>query len=233
MSVARVCCCLMAFASLPARPEIALVVPNVVANQVDGNVFPLLHDYLQQLPDGLRSYPQCQVISGFSVRLQRDLPDIWRDTRLPMALRSALREPWEEGSFLPQVLVTCQSLVMRDVLQTSESDYLRTANVVSWSVLSGPLYRAALHVMSPNLLLLNVSQRFSRFVRGTELVSLGGTKTSHRLRMITPPHLCPPVWHRFYVNTFVNVLRASRAQEAEAQIIHESDTQTLYDLKWR
>lgn len=221
----------MATAHTTARAESSL--PNVLADHVDSKHFPLLHGYLRRLPNGLHSYPQCQVISGFSIRLQRDLPNVWHDARLPTALRSALRDPWDESQFMSQVLATCQSLVMRDVLQASEEAYLKTANVVSWAVLSSPLYRSSLHVMSPNLLLLNMSQRFNQFVRGTGLVSLGGTKTTHRLRMVTPPNLCPPVWHRFYVNAFVNVLRASRATYPEVQIVHESNTHTLYDLKWR
>ena len=206
--------------------------PNLVAADLDRKTFPLLHEYLASLPKGLQSYPQCRTISGFFTCMQSCQPRVWQDPRLPSHLRDLLNHKPAAGSFMPTVLSSCQSIVWRDLMGIGEVDYLEEAHRIMWEVLSGPLYRASLNFLSPHIVLLNAGKRWNLFVEGTELRSLGGTKSRHILSLKAPAGLYPGIWCTFFANNFAETLRRVHARQPEVSARRKDATEILFELSW-
>ena len=217
---------------MPVAPPPAATA-NVVADQVDATAFPLLRDYLRGLPNGLRSYPGCQVIADYAIRLQHEFRTVWPTLTLPEELRRVLQERWLDGQYISTVLVTCQSLILRQHLGMTEEGYFKYSTERTASVLDNPVYKIVLAVVSPTLLLNNLQGRWGKFVRGVALLNLGGTKSTHTLKMVSPAGLHHSMWTLFYVKTFADLLRAARASDVRINAVQESSTDTLFELHWR
>lgn len=206
---------------------------NVLAEHIDATAFPLLRAYLGGLPNGLRSYPGCQGIADYAIRLQHEFYDLWPTLDLPVSLRDALRERWHDGQYISTVLITCQSLVLRQHLGLGLEEYSAYISKRTASVLDKPMYRILLAVVSPTLLLNNLQGRWGKFVRGVALLNLGGSRGHHRLKMVSPVGLNNPLWTLFYIKTFTDLLVAARAVDVHVEAVQESATDVVFEMRWR
>jgi hypothetical protein len=154
-------------------------------------VHPCVRDYLETLPDGLASYPECLA----KVAIMRDLlesrPLDASADDVPDALRAMVASPPPVSSWMSEVHFVATSLVMyARYFGASDlagfEDWICARNV---ALFRKPLYRVLIALMSPERLLVGTSKRWSAFHLGTTLAVLDHAAGSARLKFGFPPQL--------------------------------------------
>lgn len=129
-----------------------------------------LHAYLESLPDGLRSFPQCQVRGEvldstleWLAELEVDLdPSLREGVRTHRPLGRAMR-------WVPEVLLNAVFLHLADCGYPNDEACLRDVYRRQRMAYETPLYRVVLKVFSPTLLTMGATERWKAYRRGTEL----------------------------------------------------------------
>lgn len=209
----------------------AALAPSSLA-RFDRQRFPTLAAYLDRLPHGLDSYPECQAkcsllmsaLDDFS--LEQALPG------LPGSLADLVQHPPPRVEWIPQVQ-------FRAVLRAICDEHFKTpADFVAWSygaqqrMLGGPLYRILFALIGPERLLRNVQARWAHFHRNLILeVQAAGQSVDGRFRF--PAHM----YDRLDLEATLLGLRAALelagAHEVTTQVISVSSTEALGRLTWR
>jgi hypothetical protein len=130
-----------------------------------------LHAYLDSLPDGLRSFPQCQVRGEILDSTLDWLAEVEAspDARLRDAL-ARFRAGGAAAEWIPEVLQNAVSLQIIDDGYPSDESWLNEVYRRQKMVYRTPLYRALLMVLSPTLLTMGAQDRWAAYRRGSELV---------------------------------------------------------------
>ena len=194
--------------------------------------FPATARYLEKLPQGLRSYPDCQLLADGARWMQRTHAAVWRHTSLPPTLRTQLTQPWTSETWIPMVLAVAQAELVRESLGLPDEDYLTVAAGRALNLLQRPGYRAVVRVLTPHLLLLGMHWRWGKFHRGITLDSKGGSRYSHVIQMTQPEHIFPPISYRFYARVFTGLVALTGAQPGDVEIATMSPTRTQYVVRW-
>jgi len=157
---------------------------------LDGAAFPAAKAYLDQLPDGIRSYPQCRVRPHVPLRIAEEFPDLIEQAGLSAEVKAipSAREAW-----FPEVHANVLNLMAMDGIFESKRRWLQWSYDLSMEVFKRPMYRVIMFVMSPTLVAMGASKRWSTFREGTDLSpgkttgSEGGVSTS-RSTLTFPDH---------------------------------------------
>lgn len=154
-------------------------------------VHPCVQRYVERLPDGLASYPECTA----KVSLLRDILDSRPlDANAPELhedLRRLIANPPPVSSWVPEVqfVATSMSIYGRyfggDDLPGFD-EWICTRNA---ALFRKPLYRVLIALLSPERLLVGASKRWAAFHRGTTLTLLDHTPVSANVKIEFPPHL--------------------------------------------
>lgn len=142
-----------------------------------------LHEYLDALPDGMRSFPKCQVRGEVLDHTLEWLTEV--EGTLDPVLRDWVRTYRPLGramEWVPEVLLNCVSLQVADAGYPSGEAWLNDVYRRQRKVYETPLYRALLFVLSPTLLTMGAADRWKAYRRGTSLVVEKWTKTAQGRR---------------------------------------------------
>lgn len=131
--------------------------------------YPSAFAYVESLPDGLRSHPEC----GVRASVLRDAVEHLSPRQRPEALGSEL-DGWlaelpEPDEWLPEVGVQTVMLAVGDALGLDDDGYREFHRVRSLVLFDRPLYRVLMRFASPSLLLRRAPASWRRFHRGSEL----------------------------------------------------------------
>ncbi len=154
---------------------------------LDRDRYPLLADYLDRLPDGLASYPDCQ---SKATLLQSSLDAVTLDEAvgLPDELTALLRDPPAAGLWVPAVWSDAMFFVACDLYYPTEAQVLAWTRERTESIAKHPLYRTLLRVPGPRVLLRMGASAHDLVQRGTEL-HLEADAEGAWIEMRFPPHL--------------------------------------------
>jgi hypothetical protein len=132
--------------------------------------FPQLDAWIDGLPRGLLSYPECEV-KGSILRTMVGEPFFRAMApRLPDALRFAIESPPLASQWVPEVHQLGLMLAVADAHFASaggEAAFLGWGDRASLAMLRSPLYRVVFAVGGPKLLLHGLSRRAQTLRRGT------------------------------------------------------------------
>lgn len=122
--------------------------------------------YIEQLPDGLDSYPDCRArLQVFMVFLERVPRHRWTPDF------AAAIEPYldvADSAWVPEVLCSTITLMVRDQLRSDDA-LVKLAYEESVALYHKPLYRALMMVLSPTLVAMGTAKRWAASHRGSEL----------------------------------------------------------------
>lgn len=154
-------------------------------------VHPVVRGYVERLPDGLASYPECTAKAALLRDILDSRPLDATADDIPEALRMTIASPPPVSSWIPEVHFVASSLAIYgryfggDDLQGFD-EWICARNS---ALFRKPLYRVLIALMSPERLLVGASKRWGAFHRGTTLTLLQHTPTSALVRLEFPPHL--------------------------------------------
>ena len=203
--------------------------------QVDAHRFPAMAAYLSALPDGLDSYPDCQIKAVFLPSVLEDYPlrSVSVIDRLPAVLADWVRSPPPSSAWLPQVHFRC---ILRAILdQYFKGD---EAAMVAWSygaqkkLLGGPLYRVMFALLSPERVAQLAPQRWGHFHRGLSMhVDIHPRQVEGTLRY--PPNIYRRFDHELSLAGIRAVIELAGGRDIRLEILETSPTQGRSRITWR
>ena len=197
---------------------------------------PSVDRYLERLPRGLSSHPECQVKASVyrDALASHGLESVISE--LPRELRELVLEPPPVSSWVPEVYANSIMMAIRDVHfepgtvgVTAYSEWTRERNLL---LLTRPLYRALFLLLSPERLLKGLQRRWGAFRKGTtiELVHQGVGAVELRVRY--PENLYEETTLSGLRGALVAALEAAGAGHVKVELIEFDDRQASYRGSW-
>lgn len=194
--------------------------------------FPRLAAYLDALPAGLASYPDCQARTSLCVSLVEGMPSpAPRPGQVPEPLaRYLARMP--KDLWLPEVHVMAVSLTIADHFEMDDAAYLGWLEEVNRKYFSSLVLRVLMGFVSPTELAPRAPARWSAIHRGSTLTSEVLRPGEGRIELEFPPGLFAPILLQHLTAVFQAAFRHSRAKQAEVSLVDSSPTRGVYEARW-
>jgi hypothetical protein len=205
---------------------------------LDPGRFPRAAAYLATLPHGLESHPGCKVRDVVLEPYVRSFAALAGEPGLPVPvadmLTGRLTSPW-----LSEVLFQVSHLVVRDRGFDEDGAMLDWTLKANAQVFDKPILRNLMRLVSPTLVVLGATKRWSAFHMGSDLtadrVVESGGRAGATAHLKYPPGLFSPLFLVTLERSFVAALMASRAREPQAKAMAEGTERGLtdYAVSWR
>jgi hypothetical protein len=164
--------------------------------------YPRTRSYVDQLPDGLGSFPDC---TGKASIIRK----VYEHARLPLAglpdpVQKLIDSPPPPSVRIPQVQVLAAIVAMveaRGLRGEAEREWVVGA---ATALFSSPMYRILMWAASPRMVFKSANVRWSAFFRGTALRSDVGANTG-TIALDAPPRM----FNRDLAGIFTSVIDAA------------------------
>jgi hypothetical protein len=202
---------------------------------LDPRRFPLAAKYLAGLPEGLASFPGCEIhVDSFSFMRQTH-PNLATTELLPEAAREVLLGN-QRGDWIPEVLGNVLYLLLRDTAFHSDAEFLDWARQSSAATYSKPWARVIMHVLSPTLIVMGAGKRWSTFHRGSmltpEKAAREGERISIRGILTYPAGLFDELLLQRYCRAFEAAIIAAKAQHPVADLASIDAGRSIFVMSW-
>ncbi len=198
---------------------------------MDRDRFPLLGAYLAALPQGLASYPACQVKGSVFRSLVASAPIALDQSGLPDELVARLREPPLPSEWSSEVQLNALGLAFQD--QVEPGRYEAWVYERNRRLLRAPLYKILFAVLSPERIFIGLPQRWGAFRRGTELTLLERVGSRARLRLGYPRHMHNETTLANVVIAFRAAADAAGALDVTARVARYDPFEATLEVEWR
>jgi hypothetical protein len=186
-------------------------------------------DYLDALPDGIYSYPECQARSGI---LQTFL-----ESRPPPV---GEQDPWVVGllspttrSYIPEVVSNAGLLAIGDAAGLTDAQWLAWNHEANRALFRGLLYRALMAIFSPMMLLERAPARWESFHVGTSLTLTKGGEREAIVRLAFPERLHLPLHLEAYGRAFAAAMEHARGRDVSVELLVSTATSAEYRARWK
>ncbi len=203
----------------------------------DPQLFPHTHKYVSALPDGLLSYPECQIKADVFRDVVKEFPTLVGNPNIPITVRdhlgSDIRDTWQS-----EVIANTITLVIRDLNFATDQEHLDWFRGYIGGVFDKPLYRLIMHVLSTTLAVMGATGRWSSFHRGSSLVITEPVKrVGDRLRtkgkLSYPSNLFGGLLLGQLCATYLAALDANRAEKPEVSIEQSNEVEAVFIASWQ
>lgn len=195
--------------------------------------FPSLTEYIDKLPNGLDSYPECEQ-KGSVLRallsMWPELPTLAPD--LPPVLGRLVTEPPPPNLWVPECHGMALWALSCDVVCNNEvAKYIEFSRKGNRALLSNPIYRIIFGVLGARLTVRAIATAWSTFHRGmnieVELSARGGTfSLNYPSQLLSEPHA------HGYSTAFVEALIIAGYSDARVDVESWTPTKTAYRCTW-
>ncbi len=114
-----------------------------------------------------------------------------------------------------------------------ERDFLSHKLAANRKMLSGPLYKLLLAVVSPLMLLKRSDARWQAFHRGITLATKQTGPKRAEARMGFPAHLVPELLVKTYGTVFEAICEAAGGKDVVVAVHGRTEHQATYEISWR
>jgi hypothetical protein len=202
---------------------------------MDVVAFPSAAGYLNTLPRGIDSFPECRVTADSFEFVRSDLVASGLPSGLPPPI-AAFLDGNRHDKWLSEVVANAAMLMLRDRVSGSDEGFLKWAYDDSRRVFSKPIYRMLMAVMSPSLVVIGAAKRWSAFHQGTALsinpiVSVAG-RAGTQAKLTFPPGLYSPVLVVRQQRAFLAALDAASAKEAKVEVDSTAAGEAVFKPSW-
>lgn len=199
------------------------------ANTV-GDAFPRLQAYVNSLPDGFQSFPECQgKASLFAIALQ-----LQPVTNLPPGVPPHLQKYFDTklppNQWVPELDYCLFSLLMAEIHNWDNVGMRRFWNRVMDHINNSAMYGLLFRFLSARMLVTTVASRWSSFHKGTTCVA---EKTAEGL-VITlgwPAGLFPELIVHGYLGVFDSLAAHSRLFKGSVELLASTSTSARYLMR--
>ncbi len=189
-----------------------------------------LSSYLDELPAGLGSYPECEAKASLLRALLGVCPPL-DGVELPPELRELLLRPPGANAWIPEVHLVASHLAIVGCLGLSEDDMLRRTYLANRALTGSPMYRALARVASPGMLLRGAKAAWGLIHRGVRL-AIHVDAGRARVVLTHPPNLYDALAHESAALGFMAVVEAANGKAVTATLEQSLPSGTSILVKW-
>lgn len=195
---------------------------------------PTVAAYLERLPDGIASYPDCRAKASLVSGVLESRPVDPERADLPKRLVELIAAPPPISSWVLETELCAVALAIYDVHFQS----LGREAFVQWiyefnSELFGtPLYRILYAFLSPVRLIKLSASRWGAFHRGTNLTVVESHRQRASLRLDFPPHLFDPLMLHGFLAAWRAAAVACGAEQCHADVERITASRAEYRIAW-
>ena len=187
--------------------------------------------YLQQLPQGITSYPDCWATAVLFNRIVADHPHVLARCAHP-ALAAPGAPARDDRSWIPLTVQVSCVLALIDLHHGSVPRAQQQLRAYGADILSTPAYKLLFFVLSPAFIVMGVSNRYSRDFRGVRAASHEMTRTSGKMTLSFPPRLYSAAYVHAYNGLFEAALHCSGGKEVKSAVETVADTSATSLFTW-
>lgn len=181
--------------------------------------------WLERLPHGVDSYPECQVKGSLLRRLVKSQILHAHVDALPEPVRAWFETPPLPSAWVPEVHL----FVVLHALRDHVYDDAALAEFVSAGIhrmLSSPMYKLMFLVVSPKRLLYGIGRRWDQFHRGTTL-DVGDDRGDTIDAVVThPANMYSPTIHQVTAASFRTAVAAAGGERYRVDVATADCTPT-------
>ncbi|MGI5860558.1 MAG: hypothetical protein ACOX6T_00710 [Myxococcales bacterium] len=205
-----------------------------MSQTVDPKLFPRVAAYIAQLPDGLASYPQCQIKGALfrSALSYLPLPEV-EPGALPDEVLKLVREPPRQSDWIPEVAAMAYNVAYADARKLSDAEFLDVMLEANRRSFAGPIYKILLGLASPYLLVAAGGARWGTMHRGSTLTIEKSDSHECDGRLAFPPRLFTELMLLDFSRAMQAALEASRAKEATVTLTDWGEEFGFYVARWK
>lgn len=198
--------------------------------------FPRASAYLERLPHGIGSYPECQVRVDGRANLPKHFGALAETPGIPLPLREFLEGKVSEA-WMPEVISVTALAMGRDAILESDDDLRDWCFRDAMDVFDSPLNKMLMKVMSPTLVVMGAAKRWNHWRLGSNLTASPVKQKDDRLEteieLVYPERLYDDTSRTQLGQVFVAAVIASSGKEP--QIVHElvSPGTSHYRVSWQ
>lgn len=191
---------------------------------------PHLRAYLERLPEGIASYPECRAKAS----LYRGMTDgLGVDTTgLPPEIVDLIDQPRPVTDWIPEV--HSHAILLAQFDQHFEDVEVFAAHCYAYQhkMWSSKLYAFMMRFVSPPRLIATTSQRWSQFHRGSSLVATRTDENNAEVVLTTPPWIYDEVSLRGLTEGMRAVLDRS-AIPTTFTLLSQEPAEARWTVRWR
>lgn len=191
-----------------------------------------VQQYLDELPSGLDSHPTF-VPKASVFRQFLELASGVDLGKLPPALATLAREPPLVTAWITEVQATATYLAIADLQGWSDQQLLTRALTLNRTLLSGPLYRILMAVVSSSMLVRGAPGRWAAMHRGISLTTHLDSESRATMTLSFPKGLVPPLIARCYATAFQAAFEVSRIKNPSVAVEASDDEHAVYSCVWQ
>jgi hypothetical protein len=193
---------------------------------------PSIAAYLDALPDGERSYPDCKVKASIVRNAVGDRM-LGPDVALPPAVRALIDSPPPVSVWVPEVQFYVLMHGIRDAhFGGRAEEHGEWVYAQNRKLFSTVLYRAIFFVVSPERLLVNMEKRWESFRVGTTLSHERIADRHLLLKVRTPPSLYSTVTVEGMQHAVRAAIDAAGAKHCTVEGALASRTEVVFRARW-
>lgn len=203
---------------------------------IDRVKYPRCADYIDSLPRGLDSHPEC-AITGESMQVYLKMfPQLSELDGLPPQLQRLIHPPVPDG-WIPEAHFLALAHAVRDAFFKTDQDYHHHVDLLNRELFNRPIYRALFRLLSPQLLVMGAAKRWNSIHRGTGLdVDATPVDTNGR-RSVSgyftyPSRLMDQLAIERYSRGWFVAVHMARAANPKLVVDSVKDTQAHYTMSW-
>jgi hypothetical protein len=193
-----------------------------------------VNKYLDTLPSGAASYPEC-VVKASVLRNALVSRQLGREVELPPTIRKLVDDPPTVGEWISEVHFNAAMLAIREVHFNPRTldDYRAWVYEQNHKLLGTPLYRVLFLLVSPDRLLSGIEKRWGAFRRGSEIQVVDRAKNVVQLRLRYPAFLYPSLTVQAMMVAFQAAMDHAGARQARVVIASSTSTETVLAVTWQ
>jgi hypothetical protein len=202
---------------------------------IDRAAFPQLSAYLDALPAGLESYPECRAHRSLLEGLVRDHGHVGRRSGLPPEVQRLLSESRGE-TWMPEVHFQAVNLAIRDAAFHDDAGFADWSVAWSAELLDKPILKHLMRLMSPTLVVTGAAKRWKAIHVGStlaaRLVDAEGARARSLARLTFPERMFPELFLRVLVGVFQVAVSGARGKDTRVELLELGDAFADYETSW-
>ncbi len=198
---------------------------------MDVDVLPRVTAYLDLLPGRIDAFPEAEVkYSVVATWLEGHDAASLVDC-LPTEVHPLLEREFPVTRWIAEVHATTVYLGLRERFFSSDDAFVADALERNRILLSKPMYRILMRLLSRDSAAKGASLAYSQMHRGTEL-SVTSEDNQWEVSMKHPPHLVPPIIGRCYATAMRAVLESKGFNNVQSKLISFEAECTLLHVQF-
>jgi hypothetical protein len=152
--------------------------------------------------------------------------------QLPPGLEPLIMPNLSPSSWVSEAKANALLMAVRDVCYPDDDSFVAAAMRANRRLLTGPIYRVLMKVISPGFMVKNSGSRWAMFHQGISLLPLMESKFSARMTMTFPVGLVPALIIRAYATAFQVAIEASGGKNVTCPIVSHDLVHFTFEARW-